>query len=38
MFRLIKKLFSRSAKAVVYRHGKAYKFNDLKKAFAFTMM
>ena len=38
MFRLIKKLFKRSAKTVVYKHGKAYKFNDFNKAVAFMLM
>jgi hypothetical protein len=38
MFRLIKKLFRRSAKATVYKNGKAYKFNDFNKAIAFMMM
>ena len=38
MFRLIKKLFRRSAKVTVYKRGKAYKFKDFKKAIAFMMM
>lgn len=38
MFRLIKKLFRRSAKATVYKNGKAYKFNDFKKALAFMLV
>jgi hypothetical protein len=37
MFRLIQKLFKRSEKVIVYKHGKAYKFRDFSKAVAFML-